>query len=643
MLFASLLSSDSHPPHAAPDAEFEHDDLLYAEDSASAPTIDDVYEEDEKLPAHDDDDDDVSLVYGDTEGHDKMFLQEDSLGTSCSFEDSVSSFSDEGAERHYDSDDEEEEHEEDTAPCSSAAEISSYSGTLFGTALSLPAPKPKIVSVTKLHPVEETLMNLIIDNNLKKELYASMMDWASFASNYAGYNFNNIPTYDTTIKRMKKKYFHVCGGSPTSEIVKMPGYSPMHVYRFPILQIAKSILGDPEIMKGAVFQYESRVNGIGEHIYGEANTGKFWQIGQAYLNRRIARMDPTQKKKTHILVPGCIFVDGTLADRLGRLSVEPVLLSFLNICNEQRKRARAWSILGFVPPYPKSPKEKAKDGASLLTNHLYPQYVHECLRSILKEFRDLDNNANGIDIYMAGIGYVCAHFKLSLVYGDTEGHDKLCGHYGVYSSNLQRMSRDCDIPQWHGNKVKHPCTMVKMSNMQPLIEDAVNILISSRVHGTVKAARESLQSVSQLVVRPSFFDFDFCGCEHGIFASCPFERLHAFCLGLMKMSLEFVFNVGTLPDSYMAWYTEYLAGNATIEDRPSCSKVLNPFVDGTRFEGRFRLLTMAARRQSDREMPRTPFKNGVTDLTRLNAQEYPGLCMLTLVGLKELLDNNMNA
>ena len=46
---------------------------------------------------------------------------------------------------------------------------------------------------------------------------------------------------------------------------------------------------------------------------------------------------------------------------------------------------------------------------------------------------------------------------------------------------------------------------------------------------------------------------------------------------------------------------------------------------------------MCARRQSDRQMPRMPFKNGVTDLTRLNGQEYPGLVFLTLVTIKPLL------
>lgn len=39
-------------------------------------------------------------------------------------------------------------------------------------------------------------------------------------------------------------------------------------------------------------------------------------------------------------------------------------------------------------------------------------------------------------------------------------------------------------------------------------------------------------------------------------------------------------------------------------------------------------------------MPKSPFKNGVTDLTRLTGQEYPGLCLITLVAMKGMLDQH---
>jgi hypothetical protein len=51
---------------------------------------------------------------------------------------------------------------------------------------------------------------------------------------------------------------------------------------------------------------------------------------------------------------------------------------------------------------------------------------------------------------------------------------------------------------------------------------------------------------------------------------------------------------------------------------------------------------MSSCHQSDRSVPQTPFKNGVTDLMQLNGQEYPGLVMLTLIALKGLLHERVD-
>ena len=49
------------------------------------------------------------------------------------------------------------------------------------------------------------------------------------------------------------------------------------------------------------------------------------------------------------------------------------------------------------------------------------------------------------------------------------------------------------------------------------------------------------------------------------------------------------------------------------------------------------MIQKATRRQSDRDMPRTPFRNGVTELTKMSGQEYPGLCLLASVCMKGIL------
>ncbi len=91
-----------------------------------------------------------------------------------------------------------------------------------------------------------------------------------------------------------------------------------------------------------------------------------------------------------------------------------------------------------------------------------------------------------------------------------------------------------------------------------------------------------------------------------------------------------------LPEEYIKWYQSSRQNNSPDIGDISQYPLL---IHKAEFETRVRLLTMSARRQSDRDYPRTPFKNGVTDLTHLNSQEYPGLVMLAMVALKGLFHN----
>jgi hypothetical protein len=108
----------------------------------------------------------------------------------------------------------------------------------------------------------------------------------------------------------------------------------------------------------------------------------------------------------------------------------------------------------------------------------------------------------------------------------------------------------------------------------------------------------------------------------------------------MKDGMRYLFLLCQLPQDFQDWFddpgrTEKTRPKFTIENK-------DYQINKAKFEAIFRFLTMCSRRQSDREVPRTPFKNGVTDLTRLNGQEYPGLVMLTLVALKGILNDKVD-
>jgi hypothetical protein len=98
------------------------------------------------------------------------------------------------------------------------------------------------------------------------------------------------------------------------------------------------------------------------------NTGDFWKLGVKYVSKW-ACVPTADQSLSHHFCPVILFIDSTLADRIGRLKVEPVFCSFGNICGDKRHLTTSWFILGFIPPYPKSSIEVAADHSKVDSKH----------------------------------------------------------------------------------------------------------------------------------------------------------------------------------------------------------------------------------------------------------------------------------
>ena len=86
-----------------------------------------------------------------------------------------------------------------------------------------------------------------------------------------------------------------------------------------------------------------------------------------------------------LLVAIVLGQDGTLCDKLGRVSAEPVLVSVANISYQKRKKHNAWFCIGFIPPYPKTQLETQKDNNRVSTKELSNECYHSCLEYIFTE------------------------------------------------------------------------------------------------------------------------------------------------------------------------------------------------------------------------------------------------------------------
>jgi hypothetical protein len=232
---------------------------------------------------------------------------------------------------------------------------------------------------------------------------------------------------------------------------------------------------------------------------------------------------------------------------------QPVLLTVGNISDTLRRQVDAWFILGMVPSYPKSSKERESDRKAKLTPKWYMEFYHSCLGEILTKVKELSAQKEGVPVSIPDLGIVNLHLRLCMVIGDTKGHDDMCFHYNCHSNTIARMVCDCNIPQSLGDNPMFQCAFVEQASITEVVESAMNA-VDNQLVGQIADARNSCQNISQHLVCSVFWDIRGDGSKYGIFASLPWEMLHLFYLGIMKYMLHALFNYHVIPKPVRDWY-----------------------------------------------------------------------------------------
>jgi hypothetical protein len=486
----------------------------------------------------------------------------------------------------------------------------------------------------------EDLMVLIKKHNLPPVLFKEIMDWGRRACQ-SEFAFES-PTYPTVLRAMLDYYSTNSCGAPIRTTVSTPGVPPTGVYHFKLLDQLERLYRDPSFMENALWKF----NGIdknGQRTFGELNSGTNWEMGEKQMLEMLSNNPNRDATRQHYLSPLIVFDDSASADNLGRLTAQPILFSTGNICGELRRSPLSWLLAGILPPYPKSSKERELDKRKESTKLNYLKFYQACVAEIIQEIFEMEKNEDGFIVYVHGKGEVRLHFRLCHGIGDTSGQDDQCCHYHAYSSVILRMCRDCNIGQTEGDNPWWPCEFVVKVDMEAKILSSQQILEEGR-RGEITNARKACQEISQHPFPSVFFRSGFCGCIHGVFGNLPYELLHLWYLGLIKYLLLAIFRFRDVNKELNEWFQRRVEAQDAHQESPSEAEDPRPKGDhssGLSFkldlpscEKRLRVLTHASRRQSDRNFPKTPFKNGVTGLTRLTGQEYVGLCLLVMVMLK---------
>ena len=521
-----------------------------------------------------------------------------------------------------------------TIPCVCENEESEFyeDGDFIDVTECVNSESPKDLSIE-----EELLLHIIKEEQLPPRVFDRIMKWGKLCREN-NYDFD-APGFRTAMKRWKQHYLNSALKEPFLEFVQEEWQSnPTQIPVIDPFPQITAILNNSDLMQGALWKSDHGVAEDGTKLYGDINTGTQWCKAERRMNSRINERDP--HSACHHYCGVLLFDDNTLGDGLGRLQIQPVLGTLCILSKKSRRNVKAWFLLGIVPPYPRTSQERAADRNKNKSKHQYLQWYHACLEKILAPLKKLCSNRKGIPFLIDGRCRIL-HFELAGIIGDTKGHAEMCANYNAHSSVISKCNRDCDVPQSKADDPYVCCLRTQAKDVYEVVEEALNL--QNTTDRENKSARDEvklkLKSISQHPVLPYYSQFDFGGDTEGVFGSTPWELLHVWYLGIMKLILFGCYNLSCTNAELIKWYRHRLRGHSKgdLSNRPTVSAGMGKnavLFPKPKLEERLRYIQTYSRRQSDRYMPRGPFREGVTDLTRLSGQEYPGLTLFSMVAFK---------
>lgn len=331
---------------------------------------------------------------------------------------------------------------------------------------------------------------------------------------------------------------------------------------------------------------------------GDLNTG----IAYTTTYDKLIRGKPGKK----VPLPVVFYIDGAATAQFSDQLVTALKFTFGIFTREARNKPYMWRTLGYVPKISKGKsrgRRKLHESGhvdSLMAHQdmghgegnlaggkaVGAQDLHAILAVILAPFVELQNTGFIWDLHFKKKVYKAIEFVPFTIFFkvDTDEAEKLTGKYTSRTGNVKCLCRYCCCPTSQSDepRAKYPRKTVKM------------------IADLVKAGdKEGLKNLSQQYIDNALYRLKFgAHSEEGIHGACPMEMLHALLLGIFKYVRDCFF--------------EQIGPTSQLADEINALAV--------EYGG---LLC----RQSDRDMPKTTFGNGIQK-GKLMAKEYPGVLLI---------------
>ena len=451
------------------------------------------------------------------------------------------------------------------------------------------------------------LMSLLRRGKASLDTYDAMMKWHLRASNKLRDHeaLANHPEYlgrEVIINRLLDRYNLKNKVNIVKEITLPSSRARAKIITNDARTCLSSLLTDPRISDADYLFFDD--NPLSPPPT-QQNRGPIGDInsGQAYYK---TYQKLIKKPGKQVLLPVIFYIDGAATGQFADLPVTPLKFTLGIFNRKARERPHMWRTLGYLPKITKHTSRGRRqfvetqhhdaltahpnlldgEGDSVDTDVVPAQDMHTMLETILEEFIKIQDRGFVWDLMYKGKVYHGIEFVVFVPFFkcDTEEADRLCGSYTSRAATVSQLCRYCCCPTMESDDP----TAVYPRKTIGMISDLVE-----------NSDEEALKELSQQNIVNACYSLRFgLHSDEGVHGGCPMEMLHALKLGIFKYVRDMFF--------------EQVGENSQLADDINALAVKC----GELFS-----------RQSDRDMPKTKFSNGIQK-GKLMGSEYTGVLLI---------------
>ena len=462
--------------------------------------------------------------------------------------------------------------------------------------------------VPKLNAIK--LMATLRKTNASLKTYETVMEWHLKANGQMHLHESvgcskYFYSRKSIFQDLKKRYNMHNNWNITTQLLLPSSKANVNIVWTEAKMALQSLLTDPRIKaKDYLFFDEDPFKPPTNLNYiADLNTGK------AYMETYKKLITDPEKQ---ILLPTPLYIDGAATGQFANLPITAVKISLGILSRVARDQPHMWRTLGYIPPNSKDKSrgrrlfiesghldatraihESRKNEGQLTGNEAHhAQDFHAILDMILASYVKIQETGFVWDLFYNGHLYKDVEFIpfVPFIKCDTDEADVLTGSYKSRGRHVAQLCRYCECPTMECDDPLANYPLKRQNKIQRLVD---------------LLAVDELKALSQQCIQNATYKLRF-GLHNkcGVHGATPLEMLHALLLGIFKYMRD----------------TFFLQTGKTSQTSSEINALAKEFGH---------LLS----RQSDRDMPKTKFSNGIRE-GKLMAKEYTGILLCLLIVLR---------